>query len=159
MYFVTLQQCIQFHAKMAARCWIPTRFWLVNNPGENLSEKFGLCWGDPKKLPHEREQAKHIMNNIVLNQNCNPLASTLRKIEKYIAPAAQNLVKNKKKMIMVISTQGVPSDEEGRTGADVNKNLQRSLVQLLKLPVKVVIRLCTDDEKVQHNIRYWRLVH
>ena len=57
-----LQECVAFHAKMAARCWMPTKFWLANDPGrEGLEQKFRLCWEGPGDIRAEMEALKRVM--------------------------------------------------------------------------------------------------
>lgn len=50
---------------------------------------------------------------------------------------------------VIICTQGVPTDSDGNKGSDVLKDYLQSLVGLAaSLPVKIVFRICSDDDKV-----------
>ena len=143
-----LSQCIDFHSKMAARCWIPTKFWLVNDPGGNTPKRFGLCWGGNDSVSAELEQVKSVVNTVSLDTKTNPLAKQINRIEKYLSKEASRLEECEEFVGVIICTQGVPTDEKGHKGADVIKDFVKSLVSLSKLPVKITFRLCTDNDQV-----------
>ena len=141
---------------MAARCWIPTKSWLVNDPHTpTVPQRFGLCWSHPKQLEAEREQVCRILKQIkdggpeTLAEKRNPLVNQVRKIEKFLAPEASRISAHGKFVSVVICTSGEPTDEDGKKGKEVRKELRKSLLSLSKLPVKIVFRLCTDDEEVR----------
>lgn len=79
----------------------------------------------------------------------NPLVNQVRKIEKFLAPEASRISARGKFVSVVICTSGEPTDEDGKKGKEVRKELRKSLLSLSKLPVKIVFRLCTDDEEVR----------
>ena len=70
------------------------------------------------------------------------------RIEKRIAKIAPRLMLEKKQVIVTLCTGGEPTDETGKGGVAVMQEFIDCLVSLTKLPVKIVIRLCTDNEKV-----------
>lgn len=57
-----LQECVAFHSRIAGRCWIPTRFWMVNDPAkasatwktfpelQARSRRFGICLTDKENV-------------------------------------------------------------------------------------------------------------
>ena len=143
-----LSQCIDFHSKMAARCWIPTKFWLVNDPGGNMPKRFGLCWGGPEGVSAELEQVNSVMDTVAVDHKANPLAKQINRIEKYLSKEASRLDECDEFVGVVVCTQGVPTDERGNKGPDVIKDFVRSLVSLSNLPVKIIFRLCTDNDQV-----------
>ena len=141
-------QCFDFHLKMSARCWIPTQFWLVNDPGPDVGpQRFSVACGNKEDLSEEREIANEIIASVRLKQSRNPLPSQMRRIEKRIAKMAPRLIAENKHVTVVLCTCGEPSDEMGNKGAAVMQEFVDCLVSLTKLPVKVIIRLCTDNEK------------
>lgn len=170
-----LHQCVDFHIKMAARCKIPTKvststlrfdfgpqassitvfcihqFWFVNKPNDvNLPQRFGVCWGDSDQWPAEREAASQIMKNYVTPEHaCNPIATEVRKVASRLDHVAMDLEERDKFVSVIICTQGVPTDEQGLRGAAVLKDYLGSLVGLAAtLPVKIVFRICNDDDRV-----------
>jgi hypothetical protein len=94
------------------------------------------------------EQVQHVFEHVKMNEKLNPLAKQVRRIEKYLTPEAGRIKANNKFVSVVICTQGKTTDEGGQTGTAVRKDLEKSLVSLAKLPVKIVLRLCTDEEEV-----------
>jgi hypothetical protein len=170
-----LHQCVDFHIKMAARCKIPTKvststlrfdfglqassitvfcihqFWFVNKPNDvNVPQRFGVCWGDSDQWPAEREAASQIMKNYVTPEHaCNPIATEVRKVASRLDHVAMDLEERDKFVSVIICTQGVPTDEQGLRGAAVLKDYLGSLVGLAAtLPVKIVFRICNDDDRV-----------
>eukprot|EP00985_Skeletonema_marinoi_P027676 scaffold23050_cov129-Skeletonema_marinoi.AAC.3 len=144
-----LSQCSNFHVKMSARCWIPTEFWLVNDPGPDVgNQRFSVACGSKEDVREEREMAHDIISNVPLEQKRNPLAFQLRRIERRIARKALGLTFNNKHIVLMLCTDGYLSDEFGCEGSAVNRDFVDSLVALSKLPVKIIVRLCTDDDRV-----------
>jgi hypothetical protein len=144
-----LSQCIEFHSKMAARCWIPTKYWLVNDPSEeDLPKRFGLCWGKKDDVAGELDTVHAVMRDVRLNSKVNPLGRQLQKIERYLSKEAGRLERCDEYVGVVVCTQGVPTDERGNKGQDVIKDFVKNLVSLSEMPVKIIFRLCTDNDHV-----------
>ncbi len=142
-----LTQIVDFHVKMSARCWIPTKFWLVNDPGSNIGpQRFGVAWGT-QPIRKERELALDMMNRVRLDQDTNHLTRQLRKIETRVREDAPRLLAANKVVSIIICTEGRPTDQYGNKGSAVMKEFVDCMVGLSKLPVKIVVRLCTDDER------------
>ena len=78
----------------------------------------------------------------------NPLSAEIRKVANRLHPVASHLEGNNKFISVVISTQGVPTNENGEKGPLVLKEYLKSLVELASLPVKLVFRICSDDDAV-----------
>lgn len=134
---------------MAARCWIPTKYWLVNDPeNKSLPKRFGLCWGKEGDVAGELEQVHTVMKDLTLDSKVNPLGRQLQKIERYLSKEASRLEENDEYVGVVVCTQGVPTDERGNKGQDVIKDFVKNLVSLSEMPVKIVFRLCTDNDQV-----------
>jgi hypothetical protein len=49
---------------------------------------------------------------------------------------------------VVICTQGVTTDKKGRTSSDIQHDFWNAMKKLSKLPVKIVMRLCTGNDSV-----------
>ncbi|KAL7466631.1 hypothetical protein ACHAXS_006924 [Conticribra weissflogii] len=125
---------------------------LVNDPkNEMIPQKFNLCCNTPNEIPSEMNQIRRAMTRSTANLSQhprNPLVQHIRNIQNYIAREAPRLVSQGKHINLVICTQGLPTDEQGHSGPAFIREFQQSIVSLSKLPVKTVIRLCTDDERV-----------
>jgi len=95
----------------------------------------------------ERTVALDIMDRVRLDTDQNNLTRQLRKIEKRVREEAPRLMAANKVVAVVLCTQGRQTDEYGNEGSAAMKGFVDSLEALSKLPVKIVVRLCTDDEK------------
>eukprot|EP00854_Cymbomonas_tetramitiformis_P012172 gene12172-14379_t len=94
--------------------------------------------------------AKEIMSSSA--SGCTPLSAQIRGVHALISQFASELYSTGKKIGIVIATDGLPSDNRGRTtDADINE-FKACLQTLQELPVWVVVRLCTDEEKV---VDFW----
>ncbi|KAL7533894.1 hypothetical protein ACHAXR_005518 [Thalassiosira sp. AJA248-18] len=144
-----LQETVAFHAKMASHCWIPTKYWLVNHEQDSSHNKFALCWSSPNDIHEEMVHIKHVMKHVALDQSACPLASHIHSLAKGIAKEAPQLTARDRIVTVVLCTQGLPTDSRGNSGSSVRREFQQELSNLSKLPVKIIIRLCTDDERVR----------
>ncbi|KAL3816436.1 hypothetical protein ACHAXA_000086 [Cyclostephanos tholiformis] len=142
-----LQDCIFFHSYMAAKCWIRTKLWLVNvdNDGGN---KFSLCCGSPDDVPAEMSRLISALKHATLAQDQCPLSTQVHKITKIISELAPALNAHDQKVTVVICTQGFPMDEHGSSTRTIQQEFWSELKALSKLPVKLIIRLCTDNKDV-----------
>jgi len=150
-----LKECVTFHTKMASECWIPTKYWLVNDPFMFHSEewrqskKMPLCRGAPKDVATEVREIGHIMDAVQLNDSRCPLRSCIHTLLKGLSREAAKITARNQHVTLVICTQGRPTDREGDTGLNVLKDFCDELFKFSKLPVRIIIRLCTDTEEVR----------
>lgn len=149
-----LRECVSFHSKMASRCWIPTRFWLVNDPaaykGEwRHSDKLDLCRGGSHDVPDEMERIERAMKDQPLDDSRCPLRYCVRTLAKSLAKDATGMAARDRHATVVICTQGRPTDRNGEGGSRALGDFEFELQELSKLPVKIIIRLCTDTEEVR----------
>eukprot|EP00804_Cyclotella_cryptica_P021350 CCRYP_001600-RA/>CCRYP_001600-RA protein AED:0.03 eAED:0.03 QI:100/1/1/1/1/1/2/193/510 len=144
-----MQDCVAFCADMASRCWMPTKFCLVNDPGSNSTpQKFSLCCNSQASIPAEMQLIKRVMTQSNPAQHPqNPLACHIRNIASFISAEAPRLYSLNKHVTLIICTQGLPTDQHGTVGPYVIHEFQQALLSLCSLPVKIVFRLFTDDER------------
>lgn len=145
-----LSQCIDFHTKMAERCWIPTKYWLVNEPKGDLPKRFNVAWDERANFKKESENAIKIIKSIKgqLSTQAIPLARQMKKIESFLSREASRLEKHNQYIGVVICTQGEPTNAKGKAGADALKDFTDSFSSLSHLPVKIIVRLCTDNDLI-----------
>ena len=145
-----LAQCLDFHTKMAARCWLPTKYWLVNEPEGKIPKRFNVAWGERENFHIESEQATKFMKDIryQLNSDAIPLARQMRKIEAFLSREAPRLRERNQYIGIVVCTQGEPTDERGNTGPDILRQFMKNFSSLSDLPVKIIVRLCTDNDLI-----------
>jgi len=145
-----LQEAMSFDCKLASKCWIPTKFWLLNEPSGVMagnSKTFSLCWTKPEDVVDEMNHIKLMMKNATLDQPKCELGKRISQVTKIIEKQAPRLLECDKKITVVFYTQGIPTNSKGQTGPTIRQDFRRQLWTLIKLPVKIIVRLCTDDEK------------
>ena len=111
--------------------------------------KFSLCWGAREDVPDEMATIRKVMKHASLDKRRCPLTDRIHSLAKGIAKEERNIRARDKHVTLVICTQGMPTDSHGDKGAGVRRELQHELAKLSNLPVKVIVRLCTDDEGVR----------
>jgi len=141
-------ECVEYHAKLAGLVEAPTRFRLLNNPGANVGpQQFSIGEDEYGNIPEQVRRATSIMRK-ARPGGCTPLTSHILEIHNEISQMAPELRRLGKKVVIVIATDGLPTDEFGYGGANHNQEFVDALRMLEGLPVWVVVRLCTDDEAV-----------
>ena len=110
--------------------------------------KYSVCMSNGDEVKAEREYIIDSMNHIQLKERANPLAMQIRKLVKNISKDVHNLTKNNTFVAVTICTHGVPTDGNGSSSRQVKREFLDSLRELGNLPVRIVFRLTTDEEKV-----------
>ena len=140
--------CVSFHSYMASKCWIRTKMWLVNADDKD-GQKFSLCCASPEDVPDEMSRLKSALKHATLAQDQCPLTAQVHKMIDIISPMASALNAHDQKVTVVICTQGLPLDEHGTSPRSVQQDFLSELKALSKLPVKIIIRLCTDNDSAK----------
>jgi hypothetical protein len=141
-----LGEFVTFHAHVATKLWLPTKYFLVNRDTENY--KFAVCWGGREDTASDLHQLRKALPSQALAERACPLAARLRSLADGIRREAPGLEANGKHVTVVVCTQGLPTNKEGRYSREVQREFQRELQALGELPVKIIIRVCSDDENV-----------
>jgi hypothetical protein len=140
-----LKDCVKFHANVAARLLLPTRFALLNAPQHGLPQYFSLAQGG--NVGQEQQIIQSILTHVVPN-GPSPLTEQLQILYSYIASIAPQLRTKHQTVPIVLTTQGLPTNAASETSSYVIQEFVQSLRSFETLPVSIVLRLCTDDEKV-----------
>lgn len=138
------QDTITYFCFMASTLFLPTKFTMLND----LGRMFG-----PQTFSIEREwtkefQAAQSIMGRAYPSGATPLTKHVQQIRNFIAPMTNQLRQYGQVVSIILATDGLPSDESGNEGHIILSQFVNALRSLEGLPVWVVVRLCTDDEKV-----------
>jgi hypothetical protein len=147
-----MQQTCDYHAQMAALLKNPTVFRMLNDPGRLVGpQQFSLCERGDAFI----DQDLQIAQSTILNASPNgvtPLTEHIQEIRSNIIALEPELRHNGTKVVIVIATDGTPTDSQGYSSHSAQRIFVESLKALEGLPVWIVVRLCTDDDSV---VDYW----
>lgn len=129
--WVELTDALKFHAELAVTAQAPTEFRLLNGApplllGAGQSDSYGILTSILDQPPG----------------GGTPLCRHIREVIGQITAMAPALRAQAQKAVVVIATDGESSDGD----------IAAAMRPLQTLPVWVVVRLCTDDDKV---VNYW----
>ncbi|KAL7496787.1 hypothetical protein ACHAWT_007170 [Skeletonema menzelii] len=145
-----IKGCVEYHAQISAALEAPTTFRMLNDPrvGPN-SQQFGVAETslDPDVIQEEVSRAVAIMNQSQPG-GVTPLIRHIREIRESVEEMAPELNANGTRVAIILATDGLPTDEQGYNNSAVQQEFVQALRGLERLPVWVVIRLCTDEESV-----------
>jgi hypothetical protein len=153
-----LQETVLYHAQLAALLDAPTKFVFLNPPTlssttidsrSRLTSDRATTWCCPQELSiAERgpewiqDDMEHFLDHFssVQPQGVTPLTSHLRNIY-------QSLLHMERKIVLVLATDGKPTDDFGYSSPMVDRDFENALSQV-QSKAWIVIRLCTDDDNV-----------
>jgi hypothetical protein len=116
----------------------------VSNKGL-INSKFDFINGSTLNFGNEEIEEDDYDEYLTLGGGRTPLCFSLNKIIDEIKPHSEYYKSKNKLFVVVISTDGEASDGD----------LKIPLRELKELPVKLTLRLCTNDEKV---VEYWNSI-
>jgi hypothetical protein len=131
---------IHWHAELASRLRVPTEFRLLNPPGYRAAQNVKVGLGDPIN------EMKSITNFLAAGPTGRtPLCAQIREVHQEISSISDDLRRTGKKALVVIASDGAATDG----------SVSEALRPFQRLPVWIVIKLCTDDNDI---IDYWNKV-
>jgi len=140
-----LKHTVMDIAELSADLKARTDFHLLNrnDAGQYLSldASGGACAVGAAGGEGDRQALETLLSPSPLGTT--PLTAAVTKIISLIEPAAQTLLHNGQQVVVVIATDGVPDNPAG---------FLEALRLLQRLPVWVVVRLCTSDDAI---VEYW----
>lgn len=142
-----LQTTVEYHITLAQLLGTQTIFRLLNDPGASVGpQEFRVA--DPD-VPDEDAvpQALQVIRN-TKPAGVTPLAQHLTVIAERIEQVKSTLIRQSQKAVVVVATDGLPTEPTGHKSPEAKKEFIAALKELQTLPVWVVFRLCTDEEDV-----------
>lgn len=138
-----LQCTVQRQARLARILHATTSFRLLNQSrvAESVSE-FTV-----NNLDSDVELANEVMMS-TKPDGVTPLTEHIHEMRNRIAAIQNDLVANGRKAVVVIATDGLPSDQFGESPYEVREEFCNAIKMLQLLPVWIVIRLCTSENAV-----------
>jgi len=143
-----LKDTVHCHIQLAGLLGAPTKFRLLNDPGKVVgSQKFGIFVTGNAIVDNDVQNAMNIMSR-ARPGGFTHLSSHLREIHEQIQALKPKLEAEGQRVAVILATDGLPTDSQGRCTEFGRAIFVENLRQLEGLPVWVVIRLCTDEESV-----------
>ena len=142
-----IQECCNYHINLAGALEAPTTFRLMNDPGVTVGPQEFSVAEESDKIVEDTHEAQKIIRS-ARPGGCTPLTSHILEIYREVTSLAPTLRANGQRVVICIATDGLPTDERGYGGDVHQKEFVDALRLLEGLPIWVVIRLCTDEEKV-----------
>jgi hypothetical protein len=149
-----LQSTIEYHIGLANMLGAHTIFRLLNRPsagsggdGNYLAQEFSIADHGVPSDEATVANALHIIQS-THPAGVTPLTSHLQAITARIKQVAPTLIEQSQKAVVVIATDGLPTDPRGNVNDDVKGDFVSALKLLQAQPVWIVIRLCTQNPEV-----------
>ena len=143
-----IQECVGYHINLSALANAPTTFRLLNNPGIGPgSQEFKVATKGEDNVCTDVERSMRIMSP-AKPSGCTPLTEHIWDIHSTIDALRGSLQTEGKRVVIVLATDGLPSNSLGETNEYIKEQFVQSLRALEGLPVWLVIRLSTDEESV-----------
>jgi len=143
-----LQGAIEYHAELAGLIQATTVFRMLNDPGVTVGpQEFSVAETTNSNIQQDVQDAINIIRKAEpdgvtpLTQHVNVIRERIITVEPQLRSAGQ-------KAVIILATDGLPSDDYGKSGEHTKNEFINALRGLQSLPVWVVVRLCTDDNEV-----------
>ena len=138
-----LGETVSYHASLSGRGGWETEFRLLNRPNNGLPQRVTV------RGPDDVPRIDRVMTGSRPG-GCTPLTAHLMEIRSTFddLPFVEGLRERGQRVVVVIATDGMPTDEQGYANELVRDNFKRALDAFVGLPVWIVVRLCTDDDQV-----------
>jgi hypothetical protein len=146
---------VEHHAQLAAILEAPTVFRMLNDPGRMAGpQQFSIAERGEDLIAEDLALASLTIKNSSPG-GVTPLIGHLHEIHAQVAALECQLRATGSKVAIVLATDGIPTDEQGHTSAELNNDFTAALRKFEGLPVQIVIRLCTDNDSV---VEFWNYI-
>lgn len=159
-----MQQTIEYHAQLAANISAPTIFRLLNPPVRSsssssssnmpLTQQFGIAIDSYDTVQNDLTITLQSIQQIEPS-GVTPLTYHLQNIRESILPLVPQLRNDNNKIVIIVATDGLPSDEQGYTTNAVKQEFENALRSMEGLPIWFVIRLFTNEDDV---VEFWNQI-
>ena len=146
-----LSQMVIQQAEVASTLHLFTEFHFLNDPGPSIgSQTFAVGRGKP--VQQEISQVRNLMLR-AKPVGASPLQAPLTVVADKIRKSRNQLLLSKRRVSVVIVTDGVPTDKDGtENGSTAEDEFLTALRAFEDLPCWIVVRLCTSEKRI---VDYW----
>jgi hypothetical protein len=143
-----LQGAVEYHAELAGMLKATTIFRMLNDPGVTVGpQEFSIADTNSTSVGIDVARAKKIILKCEPS-GVTPLAEHILNFRERIRNMEPILRSQGQKAVVVLATDGLPSNEKGESTDEVQHEFIDALRSLQSLPIWIVVRLCTDDDEV-----------
>jgi len=143
-----IQETVEYHAQIAALLEAPTVFRLLNDPGRMAGpQQFSVGERGSDLISDDLNVALQTIRS-VSPSGVTPLSEHVREIRANVLAMLDQLSETGQKVVIVLATDGLPSNYAGYSGQYERNEFKDALRSLEGLPVWIVVRLCTDEDDV-----------
>ena len=145
-----LQETMEYHIQLASLLGAPSEFRMLNPSSNGGVNQFSIAMKEGL-TPFEKEQeVTSACQTIHGSEPCGvtPLTMHIHEIRSQVDALAPILRDSGQRVSVIIATDGLPSNDYGRSTKVEKDKFRDALRTLDGLPVWIVIRLCTDNKDV-----------
>jgi Mg-chelatase subunit ChlD len=148
-----LQETVEYHAQLAALIQRPAQFRLLNDPGRNVGpQQFSVAEiANEACIREDLDVARSVLQHTTPS-GVTPLTRHLEQVLDHVQSLQATLIRTGTKVVLVICSDGIPTDDQGYTGPDIKSHFVNTLRKFQGLSIWIVVRLCTDEDAV---VQFW----
>ena len=138
------------HAKMATWIHAPTVFRLLN-PCPDIVSEFTISsqpYSSDKSAQYQLQRFQQWLK-LVQPTGRTALTHQIYEIQQLIRSLEQSLRSKGQNVVLIVTSDGLPSDEKGICNDEQCDLFRKSLKALENLPIQVIFRLNTNDSSIR----------
>jgi hypothetical protein len=139
-----------YHAQMATWIRAPSIFRLLN-PCPHMASDFTIAswpYSSDKSSQQELQRFQQWLK-LVQPTGRTPLTHHIYEIQQLIRSMEQSLRSKGQHVVLIVTSDGLPSDEKGICNDEQCDLFRKSLKVLENLPIQVIFRLNTNDSSIR----------
>jgi len=139
-----------YHAEMATWIHAPTVFRLLN-PCPDIVSEFTITsqpYSSDKSAQNQLQRFQQWLKSVQPTRR-TPLTHHIYGIQQLIRSIKQSLRSKGQHIVVIMATDGLPSDEKGFCNDEQCELFRKSLKALENLPIQVIFRLYTNDTSIR----------
>jgi hypothetical protein len=144
-----LQETMEYHIQLASLLGAPSEFRMLNTTSSGVNQ-FSLAMTVGQSEMEKQKELSRALQTILTAEpgGVTPLTRHIYEIRSQVELLAPMLRATGQKVTIILATDGLPSDDYGRSSDAEQIKFREALNTLEGLPIWIVIRLCTDNNDV-----------